>query len=74
VNRFFEWIGLKEKLHRSDHKPPFVSERDLWWTSLGENVGSEVNGKSGRFSRPVLIMRKLGARLLSRRPHNDEAA
>ena len=59
VNRFFEWIGLKEKLHRSDHKPPFVSERDLWWASLGQNVGSEVNGKSGRFSRPVLIMRKL---------------
>ena len=58
VNRFFEWIGLKEKLHRSDHKPPFVSERDLWWASLGQNVGSEVNGKSGRFSRPVLVMRK----------------
>ena len=59
VNRFFEWIGLKEKLHRSDHKPPFVSERDLWGASLGQNVGSEVNGKSDRFSRPVLIMRKL---------------
>ena len=59
VNRFFEWIGLKEKLHRSDHKPPFVSERDLWWASLGENIGSEVNGKSDRFSRPVLILRKL---------------
>ena len=59
VNRFFEWIGLKEKLHQSEHKPPFVSERDLWWASLGQNVGSEVNGKSDRFSRPVLIMRKL---------------
>ena len=59
VNRFFEWIGLKEKLHRSDHQPPFVSERDLWWASLGQNVGSEVNGKSDRLSRPVLIMRKL---------------
>ena len=59
VNRSFEWIGLKQKLHQSEHKPPFVSERDLWWASLGENVGSEVNGKSDRFSRPVLIMRKL---------------
>ena len=57
VNRFFEWIGLKEKLHRSDHKPPFVSERDVWWASLGENIGSEVNGKSDRFSRPVLVLR-----------------
>jgi hypothetical protein len=34
VNRFFEWIGLKEKLHQSEHKSPFVSERDLWWASL----------------------------------------
>ena len=58
-DRFFEWIGLKEKLHRLEHKPPFVSERDLWWASLGQNVGSEVNGKSDRFSRPVLIMWKL---------------
>jgi hypothetical protein len=58
VNRFFEWIGLKEKLQRSEHRPPFVSERDLWWASLGQNVGSEVNGKSDR-SHPVLIMQKL---------------
>ena len=41
--------------------PPrtFFSERDLWWASLGQNVGSEMNGKSGRFSRPVLIIKKL---------------
>ncbi len=31
----------------------------MWWASIGENVGSEVNGKSDRFSRPVLIYRKL---------------
>jgi hypothetical protein len=30
VNRFFAWIGLKEKLHQSAHKPPFVSKRDVW--------------------------------------------
>jgi len=59
VNRFIEWIGLKQRLHSAEHKPPFVSERDIWWASLGENVGSEVNGKSDRFSRPVLILRKL---------------
>jgi|SRR5579863_6463536 len=33
--------------------------RDLWWVSLGENVGSEVNGKSDRFTRPALIFKKL---------------
>ena len=29
----------------------------MWWASLGQNVGSD--GKGDRFSRPVLIMRKL---------------
>ena len=59
IKRFLEWIGLKERLHNTDHKAPFVSERDMWWVSLGENVGSEMNGKSDRFSRPALILKKL---------------
>lgn len=59
MKRFLQWIGLKEKLHQSKHRPPLVSEREIWWASLGENVGSEINGKSGLFSRPVVIYRKL---------------
>ena len=31
----------------------------MWWASLGENIGSEINGKSDRFSRPVLVVKKL---------------
>ena len=27
--------------------------------AVGENVGIEINGKSGRFSRPVLVYKKL---------------
>jgi len=59
LKRFRQWFQLKETLHDSEHRPPFVSERDLWWASIGENVGSEMNGKSNRFSRPVLILKKL---------------
>lgn len=59
MKRFLEWIGVKEQLHDMEHKPPFVSVRDLWWASLGENVGSEMNGKSKRFSRPVVVLKKL---------------
>ena len=59
MKRFFEWIGLKEKLHETAHKPPLVSEGDIWWASVGENVGSEINGKSDLFSRPVVIYKKL---------------
>ena len=59
MKRFLEWIGLKEKLHSGDQKPPHVSERDIWWVSFGENIGSEINGKSNLFSRPALILKKL---------------
>ena len=59
MNRFLEWIGIKQKMHANEHKPPLVSVRDIWWAALGENVGSEINGKSERFTRPVLVMKKL---------------
>jgi mRNA interferase MazF len=59
VNRFLEWIGLKQKLHQGTQSPPLVSVGDIWWASIGENVGSEINGKSRLFSRPVIIFKKL---------------
>ncbi len=59
VKRFLEWIGLKEKLHKKLSKAPCVSEGEIWWASIGENIGSEINGKSKLFSRPVIIFRKL---------------
>ncbi len=59
MKRFFEWIGVKRKLDAGIHSPPFVSERDIWWASVGENVGFEINGKSDLFTRPVIIFKKL---------------
>ncbi|HEY4508470.1 MAG TPA: type II toxin-antitoxin system PemK/MazF family toxin [Candidatus Paceibacterota bacterium] len=59
VKRFLEWIGLKEKLHSVTAPPPLFREGEIWWCSIGENVGSEINGKSKLFSRPVLVFRKL---------------
>ena len=55
VNRFLEWIGLKQKLHQGIQSPPLVSAGDIWWASIGENVGSEINGKRRLFSRPVIF-------------------
>ncbi len=55
---FEEWIGLKARLHYGGSMPK-ISEGDIWWCGCGENVGVEINGKSSRFSRPVLIMKKL---------------
>ncbi len=36
----------------------FFKERDIFFTSLGENIGFEQNGKGRDFMRPVLIVKK----------------
>jgi len=59
IKRFLEWIHLKQVLHEREHQSPRVKERDVWGVSLGENVGSEMNGKSKKFSRPAVIYKKL---------------
>jgi mRNA interferase MazF len=56
---FNQWIEKKIVLHNKSHRAPFVSEGDIWWASIGQNVGSEVNGKSELYSRPVIILKKL---------------
>ena len=57
--QFEEWIKLKERIHFRKSAPR-ISEGDIWWCSCGKNVGVEINGKNGQFSRPVFICKKLG--------------
>ena len=59
IKNFQDWFSLKPKLDENNHRPPFVSERDLWWAHLGENIGTEISGKSNRYTRPVIVFRKL---------------
>lgn len=58
IKQFLAWIGLKEKIHNHEHNPPLFKEGEIWWCYVGENVGSEVNGKGAQFTRPVLIFKK----------------
>lgn len=59
LKRFTEWIGLKEKLDNIESKPPLFKEGEIWWCSIGENIGVEISGKGDLFSRPVVIFKKL---------------
>ncbi|MBY0473203.1 type II toxin-antitoxin system PemK/MazF family toxin [Patescibacteria group bacterium] len=60
MKQFFEWIHVKKKIDGQTHNPPFVSEGDIWWCHVGENVGTEVGGKSDKFTRPVIILKRFG--------------
>ncbi len=55
---FYGWIGVKSDLHFAGVFRN-VKEGDIWWCSMGENVGVEINGKQELFLRPVLVLRKL---------------
>lgn len=52
------WNTLKKQLAARAHVPP-SAEGEIWWCSIGINIGSEVYGKGPRFTRPVLILKKL---------------
>jgi mRNA interferase MazF len=60
MKQFLTWIGIKTKLDAREHQPPLITEGDLWWCAVGENVGIEVNGKSKDFTRPVIVLKKFG--------------
>ena len=60
MKRFFEWIAIKKKLDEHDYTPPLVHDGDLWWCAVGENVGIEIGGKSDRFTRPIVVLKKFG--------------
>jgi mRNA interferase MazF len=43
----------------------FFKEREIWWVSIGINVGHEEDGKGEQYSRPVLILKKFNKYIFS---------
>jgi mRNA-degrading endonuclease toxin of MazEF toxin-antitoxin module len=41
-------------------KRVYINEREVWYISLGQNLGSESHGKK-YFRRPVLVIKKVGS-------------
>lgn len=54
---FDPWNNLKKELN-SHQNFPFVNDGDIWFCSVGVNVGQEQDGKHGYFERPVLVVRR----------------
>ncbi len=59
IKNFREWHNKKETINeRTDIKDIFFREKEVWWCSLGVNVGFEQDGKGQEFRRPILILKK----------------
>jgi mRNA interferase MazF len=59
IKDFIKWLSIKRKIDDFKHTPPLFNEGEIWWCSIGENVGVEISGKGDHFRRPVLVVRKL---------------
>ena len=42
---------------------PFYHEREVWWCSLGVNVGFEQDGTGKNYDRPVLVIKGFNAQV-----------
>lgn len=73
TNLFANWAKLKLKMHLSyNTNYVYFKERQLWWVSLGQNIGSERNGKHKNFERPVLILKKFNAEMFLAIPTSSQ--
>ena len=54
---FNKWNFLKKKINNHEQKV-FFKERDIFYVTLGKNIGYEQDGKNFDFVRPVVILRK----------------
>ncbi len=53
---FSKWMPVKQVIHDT-YVRRFYHEREIWWCSVGLNVGFEVDGKGRDYIRPVLIVK-----------------
>ncbi len=55
MKNFDEWNILKKKMDVSE-KEIYPKAGEVWWVSIGENVGDEECGKNILHERPVLVL------------------
>ena len=54
---FTQWNT--KKIHLNEVKgTALFHEREVWWCSLGVNIGYEQDGESELFTRPVIVFKK----------------
>ena len=55
---FDRWNEIKKGINNKN-KNKFFHEREIWWCSLGLNIGSEQDGKGDNYLRPILIYKRI---------------
>ena len=57
MKNFDDWNKIKKDIEKSKIDKVFHTQ-EIWWCSVGINIGFEEDGKNNNYERPVLILRK----------------
>ncbi len=58
TKEFDRWNEKKKTADRRISERNFyVYAREVWWCSVGVNIGSEIDGKNENFERPILVVK-----------------
>ncbi len=59
MEKDFDRWNTHKKLIETDTQKFLFKEGEIWWCSMGINVGNESCGKGNLFRRPIVIIKKL---------------
>jgi mRNA interferase MazF len=57
VKIFVKWTKIKIRTHLESRKV-YPKTKEVWWINIGQNIGSEINGKNDNFERPAVVIKK----------------
>jgi mRNA interferase MazF len=60
VKQFDAWAKIKKEVQEEFRKIN-IDAGDVRWTSIGVNIGSEIDGKGDSFCRPALVVNVVGS-------------
>ena len=67
MEEFDNWNKIKKEIeskeYNNDNIEVYYKEREIWYISIGKNIGTEEVGKGEHFERPVLILRKFNEKM-----------
>lgn len=62
IKDFDSWNNIKREIN-NNNKNKFFHEREVWWCSIGVNIGSEQDGKGNKYLRPVVIYKRIDSNM-----------
>lgn len=60
---FVNWTKIKIRIQITK-RIVYFREGEIWWASLGANIGHEQDGKNENFERPILVLKKFNQYIL----------